>query len=220
MRNVTIIFTQHTESGKCNSKELFEILQMFTPDVIFDEIPLLYFDAFYISKTRRTLESDAVNEFSKWNVVEIVPIDVDTSQELLRYQHQVLSMFSAFFRNQDYVKLDIEKENMAKSKGFEYLNGPDFLRYLEKKELSERQIIASSTNREELKSLYDLFRSINHDTREEAMLRNIYSYSRDNQFNKAVFLIGAEHRRSIMDRIKTSQESSSLQLNWKLYGET
>ena len=32
------------------------------------------------------------------------------------------------------------------------------------------------------------------------MLANIYNYSKGNQYNQAVFLIGAEHKKSIMQK--------------------
>ena len=33
------------------------------------------------------------------------------------------------------------------------------------------------------------------------MLKNIYNYSKENQFNKAIFLIGSAHKNSIIKRL-------------------
>ncbi len=48
------------------------------------------------------------------------------------------------------------------------------------------------------------------------MLQNIYNYSKENQYNKAVFLIGAEHQRSIVQKIKEHEKLSEIKLNWTM----
>jgi pheromone shutdown protein TraB len=50
------------------------------------------------------------------------------------------------------------------------------------------------------------------------MLQNIYNYSKGNQYNQAVFLIGAGHRKSIMQKITKYEKLSEIKLNWKIYG--
>jgi len=50
------------------------------------------------------------------------------------------------------------------------------------------------------------------------MLQNIYNYSKENQYNQAVFLIGARHRKSIMQKIIEYEKISEIKLNWTIYG--
>lgn len=50
------------------------------------------------------------------------------------------------------------------------------------------------------------------------MLQNIYNYSKGNQYNQAIFLIGAEHKKSIMQKITVYEKLSEIKLNWTMYG--
>jgi len=74
----------------------------------------------------------------------------------------------------------------------------------------------------------DILRMINHekmfqtyksllgiiDKRENEMIKNIYSYSALNNYNKALFLIGAEHRKPIMDKVQKIEKNYKPKLNW------
>ena len=65
--------------------------------------------------------------------------------------------------------------------------------------------------------IYKLFHTVQYDNRENAMLENIYNYSKENQYNQAVFLIGAEHKKSIMQKIQEYEKKEEYKLNWKFY---
>jgi hypothetical protein len=39
MYNITLICTVHRENGKCNSEELYNIIEKINPEIIFEEIP-------------------------------------------------------------------------------------------------------------------------------------------------------------------------------------
>ncbi|MFN3528596.1 MAG: hypothetical protein ACK417_01570 [Bacteroidia bacterium] len=216
---ITLICTKHSALGKCNSEELYQILKAIKPPVVFDEVPASYFDAYYGTKSRKSLESEAINEYLKDHKAEIIPADIDTSQALNEFQMQFRSLFSKIFQNQDYIKLEKDTENMIIQHGFNYLNGIEFLEYLDQKEALIQQIIASETDRDRLQKTYHLFQYINHDSRENAMLQNIYNYSKEAQYSQAVFLLGAEHRKSLMEKIPTFEASSNLELKWKTYGD-
>ena len=74
----------------------------------------------------------------------------------------------------------------------------------------------SEVQKNRLLSIYKLFYSQQYDYRENVMLQNIYNYSKENQYNKAVFLIGAEHQRSIVQKIKEHEKLSEIKLNWTM----
>ena len=38
MYNITLICTAHKEVGKCNSVELYKIIEEFKPEIIFEEL--------------------------------------------------------------------------------------------------------------------------------------------------------------------------------------
>jgi len=52
MYNITLISTRHDELGKCNSNELYKIIESVDPELIFEGIPSSYFNKYYIHKSR------------------------------------------------------------------------------------------------------------------------------------------------------------------------
>ena len=52
MYNIILLSTKHIESGKCNSFELYKIIETINPEIIFEEIPPSKFDAVYEGKRR------------------------------------------------------------------------------------------------------------------------------------------------------------------------
>lgn len=219
MHNIILIGTAHIEKGECNSDELYKIIKSIKPDVIFDEIPFSHFNAFYVNKTQRTLESDGINQYLKSYDVKIFPVDIDIRQELSKYQNEISTIFYPIFKNEDFIKLDNEKEELMKQEGFRYLNSDEFLDFLEKKKVLEKQILESEPDMERLLSIYKLFQIAEYDKRENAMLQNIYNYSKENRYEQAVFLIGSEHRKSIIPKITAYEKLSTVKLNWTMYGE-
>ncbi|MGG7033706.1 MAG: hypothetical protein ACI7YS_00755 [Flavobacterium sp.] len=219
MYNITLIGTQHLESGKCNSDELYKIIESINPDVIFEEMPSSHFNAYYVTKTQRSLESDTINQYFKSHNVKIIPVDIDVRQELSKYQNEINFIFHTIFKHEDYLKLDNEKDDLMIQKGFRYLNSDEFLDFLEKKKVIEKQIIESEPDKDRLLNIYKLFHLVQYDSRENAMLQNIYNYSKENQYNQAVFLLGAGHRKSIMKKITEYEKLSGIKLNWTTYGD-
>lgn len=220
MQNIVLIATAHLEKGLCNSDELFKIIKLINPDVIFDEIPSSDFNAYYETKTLRSLESDAINQYLKSHDVKIIPVDIDISQESSRYQNEISNIFCPIFENEDFIKLDNEKEELMIQEGFRYLNSNKFLDFLDKKKVLETQILESEPDKDRLLDLYKLFQKTEHDDRENAMLQKIYNYSRENRYNQALFLLGAEHLKSIISKIAEYERLSNIKLNWIMYGET
>lgn len=227
MRNITLINTIHSENGKCNHKELYKILESLNPEVIFDELPSHYFnmyfgdsfDLYYANSILRNrkppevpLEVKCIKKYKQNYKVKILPVDIDVSKELSKHKNEFLFMFSTFFKNEDYKKLNDEKDVLIVQKGFCYLNSDMFLDFLEKKEIAEKNIIDSNMQKDRLLNIYKLFHAIQHDDRENAMLNNIYNYSKKNHYNQAVFLIGAEHKKSIIKKIKSTKNYQKLNL--------
>jgi hypothetical protein len=58
------------------------------------------------------------------------------------------------------------------------------------------------------------------DNRENEMLRNIYTYSKENNYNQAVFLIGSAHRNSIIRKVAEYDTKEKVELNWTFYSKT
>ena len=88
---------------------------------------------------------------------------------------------------------------------------------LEEKECIEKAIIQSDIKKEVLSNIYNLFHLEQRENRENAMLYNIYNYSKANEYDQAIFLIGANHRKSIMQKIRQYENQSEIKLNWKMF---
>ncbi len=229
MHNIILICTSHTESGKCNSDELYKIIESINPEVIFDELTSQYSDMYYDdsfdiycansillnrSLPKVPLEVKCIKKYKQNYNIDIFPVDIDVSQNSYKYQ----TMFHTFFKCEDYQKLDNEKDVLIAKEGFLYINSELFLDFLEKKEILEINILESEIEKDRLLDIYKMFRIEQYDKRENAMLQNIYKYSKKNEYNKAVFLIGAEHKKSIIQKIQLYIELSEIKLNWTIFG--
>jgi len=202
MHNITIIFSHHSDIGNCNSDELYKIFLSIIPEVIFEERPPNYFI--------NTLETKSIKMYLKINNVEIIPVDI-----YIKPRNEVTYMFSQFIiHDKEYSEIFDEQESLIELKGFDYLNSDNFFDLFEKKKIREKQLIdANAFFKEELLRIYYLhLEDIN--TRDNAMLQNIYNYSKENPFNQAVFLIGAGHRKSIIQKINDFDKTSEIKLNW------
>jgi len=234
MHNIILISTSHTESGKCNSDELYKIIESINPEVIFEELPPHWSDMFYsdsfdmrysvycdrnLSDRRLVVpfEVKCIKKYKQNYNIKIFPVDIDVSQKLSKYQDEILFMNFTFMKYDDYKKLDNEQDSLIAQEGFYYLNSDKFLDLLEEKEIIEKNIVESKIHKD-IFHTYKLFRAEHYDNRENAMLQNIYNYSKENQYNQAVFLIGAGHRKSIMQKILEHEKTSEIKLNWTIYG--
>ncbi len=233
MYSVILIGTSHSEKGKCNPYELYKILEDIQPEVIFDELPIsaaamFYgedFDFFYSNSLlinrhhlKIPLEVKSVKKYQQHYNVEIVPVDIDVTGTSSEHRDEVLFLFSLFFENKKYNELDIEKETLIAQEGFQYLNSDEFLDLLRRKEDIEKNIIDLHVDKDRLLYIYNAFYTEECDKREYAMLDNLYNYSINNQYNQAVLLLGADHKKSIMPKIFEYDKQSEIKLNWRMYG--
>ncbi|MFC5282643.1 hypothetical protein [Pedobacter alpinus] len=233
MRNITLISTIHTENGQCNSDELHDILEDIKPEVIFDELTSDYsdmfysdsFDTYYTNKILLNqqppvvpLEVKCIKKYIKDHSVEIFPVDIDIRQKLAEYQDEINYMFLKIFKHEDYIKLESERDALVAQEGFQYLNSDKFLDFLNRKESIEKNILESDIENERLLNTYRLFYAEHRENRENAMIQNIYTYSEGNQYEQAVFLIGANHKKSLMQKIIDYEKLSDIKLNWTMFG--
>lgn len=214
--NITLVGTIHSATGRANVDELCKILEDINPDVIFDELPANVFDRYYGDSFDRyyveslmlnrhapeiPLEVKCIRKYTQNQNIEIVPVDIDVSQKLSKYQDEIVFLFNTIFANVDHKNLISEHENLIKQEGSVYLNSHKFLHFLEEKKNVEDYIIESNIEKDRLRNMYKLFHAEQTDGRENAMLENIYNYSKENRYNHAVFLIGAEHKKSITQKL-------------------
>lgn len=216
MHNITLIGTVHSENGKCNSDELYKIIETIGPEVIFEELSNDLFDRFYKGNqlSDESLEIKCIKIYLQNHNIKHIPVDIDVSPNLST--SEIEYMFNTFKKYDVYKKLDNEQNLLTAKDGFAYLNSNNCSELFEKKKITEKNLMEFGINKNLLFHIYKLFHE-EHDNRENIMLQNIYNYSKENQYNLAVLLIGSAHRNSVMQKITEYETKEKLKLNWTFY---
>lgn len=215
MYNITLISTEHRESGKCNSDELYKIIETLNPDVIFEEETNdEKFQEYYNKENSfNSLEVQSIKKFIQNHNIKHIPVDIKTNFNYSEWDY----MFETFKKYNVYKQTIKEHCELRDKDGFSYLNSEKCMELFDKMKTTERQLIEfSGNNRDELLRIYNSFHK-EHDNREDAMLLNIYNYSKQNQYNQAVFLLGYAHRKSIIEKIRKYEPTENFKLNWTFY---
>ncbi|GAO45388.1 hypothetical protein [Flavihumibacter petaseus] len=221
MYNVTVICTRHQPIGYVSAFGLCKILNMIGPEVIFEEKPPSYYDAYYIDKSSTNLESEAILLFKKDHQVEQVLVEPEGVppkwffDEIVNLNKRIEAIPGEIGERFKEV-LDAMKD-YAVCGGFKYLNS-DNAEYVY--DLQEKLIDAGLKELKEptYSELFQLWKDI-HKRRENEMLKNIYEYSRTHQYTNAVFLVGAAHRKAIREKVLCLAETETPALNWTFYSE-
>jgi hypothetical protein len=221
MYNITLISTRHEKIGECNSNELCQIIEGIGPEVIFEEIPPSFFDKYYIEKSRGNLETEAISIYLATNNAELVPVDSDNipSETFFRDHKYALERVEglADINGFNYRSLVDRNRHCVAMHGFKYLNSNYCTAYNDEIcDAVEKGL--GKINNDKLFQAYRLWNEVN-ERRENEMLHNIYHYSKEHCYNRAVFLLGAGHRKSIMKKIKNCEKNGVQRLNWLFYND-
>ena len=192
-----MICTVHEELGLANPSELCAILERIRPDVIFLEVPPAAFDDYYVVCSHKNLESKAVRKYQESVQAQLVPVDLPTPEgeffasfEYLRTRVREVSP--------EYRQLVDQDRAYVGRYGFAYLNSDHNSRLwtdLYKEILSAIGKLGDPR----LVDIYQAWTATNN-LRDILMITNIQNYCRDHLFNSGVFLVGAAHRQSIIDK--------------------
>jgi hypothetical protein len=212
MYNITLIGTYHKAKGVCNLTELYKIIEKINPEVIFEEIAPSSLDTYHEDKNKSKLETDTIILYRKNHQIEHIPIDYDYVQpdsffSADRYMHGRVEKISYGYRKLvDVISLCTEKC------GFKYLNSTDAMNlYMALDNEIEETLQMLNDER-----LFEIRKSWNDITekRENIMIQNIFDYSKEHKYNKGLFLIGAAHRGSIINKVQKCVETEDVKLNW------
>jgi hypothetical protein len=226
MPEIVLVCSVHAENGRCNANELFQILEAYSPEVLFQEIP--YFD--YLRKRENALQDPArsfsipvrplpleilaITQYLNGRQLHQVPVDPLGQSVTHQRQHDevgdwVLHSGPALRNFCDRLQHD-EGEH-----GFPYLNSRQHNRALNK--LDDIFLNALHTRPNSyLSKHYSSWKEYNA-RREESMVKNIIEFSENNTFDKAVFLFGAAHRPGLIREIRKIKRQLSVHIEWKLY---
>lgn len=209
MYNITLLSTVHKEIGKCNSEELYKIFQSISPDVIFLEAfensyskyHQMLFSQFGVYQER--LEIKAIQAYSQNHTFEYVPVlDIGLSDEF-ETKLEIVS------KNIDYQRLLDNYISLEKENGFQFLNSKEQIAYQEQMKELENRIIDNNIIHQKADEGLDAY--------EHSMLRNLYSFCKDNSFKTAIFMCGAGHRKTITQKIEEYESKENIKLNWTFY---
>ncbi|MBN8877030.1 MAG: hypothetical protein J0I32_05745 [Sphingobacteriales bacterium] len=217
MYNITLVGTHHSELGKCNSDELYKIIESIRPDIIFEELPQDLFDRFYKENNIPfdTPEVKAVRRYMKDHTTSNIPVDINVNGNLPT--SEINYLFNTFGKYHAYSKLEEEQKKLAFEEGYAFLNSKRNDELIEEKKAAEMNLIEWQVNKNRLSRIYELFYEEQH-KREYEIIKNIYNYSEKTAYNQAVLLIGSGHRKTIWEKIKKHESESHVKLNWALYG--
>ena len=211
---VWLIGTVHAEDGLANVTRLLAILERIRPEVIFLECPPDALDA-YLSGAVNNLESTAVRRFREHQPVTLVPVDLPTPGSAFFRDAKDFSG-SIEKRSAEYCRLVDQNSRSVAQHGFPDLNS---------ERCSQRWTDIYSAMREaieeldddRLAGLYSMWTNT-HELREEAMIGAIDDYSSREPFETGVLLIGAAHRRSILDKSGGARAADSASIEGDLAG--
>jgi hypothetical protein len=227
MSTITLIATGHKENGLCNSQELFKIIEQISPDVIFEEIPPGKFEAVYEGTRQASLEVKTIKAYlQKYPDTHHYPVDLDieqaTEKEIKKEVDGIYFICKDY--SPEYNYLDSLIPYWTEKYGFPFLNNDRCSEILSRKKALEKQILNTlrkdknqrAMNHERLDLAYKHWID-QIDDRENEMLRNIYSYMEQKKYDRALFLVGAAHRKPMQQKIEEYESKESFKLNWTFY---
>ena len=217
MQNITLVCTHHSELGKCNSDELYKIIESIEPEIIFEELTKDLFDMFYTENKIpfETPEIKAVRRYIKNYTANHAPVDINVNSTLPT--NEIHFMFNTLKKYTVYSKLEETQKRLMFQEGYGFLNSKKCEELFEEKKSIEKNIIEYQINKNRLSRIHELFYEEQH-KREDEIIKNIHSYSDKMVYKQGLLLLGSGHRKTIFEKIKKYESGNHVKLNWALYG--
>ena len=209
MKTITLISTLHQEKGECNAEELCKIIEKIGPTIIFLEALEDSYTAYDQKRFsefgvyHNKLEIKALQLYSQITSFEYVPVLEVGLSDTFQNKYSLVYIIDEF-------KILVDNYNsLSSKKGFKFLNSNESIILQDEMRRFESLYLNGSEIEMEFNKSIDLY--------ENTMIKNIYSYSKNNHFNNAIFLCGVAHRKSIIEKIENLQTKKEIKLNWKFY---
>ena len=212
MYDIHLIYSMHIEWGKCTVEELYKMIEIKNPEVIFEELDCPDFNEAYNELKPFSLETETITEYLRNNKIKHIPVDTYETTEFDKEKKAYIEKI-IYENNEEYRKTLNEQKKLAGQYGFNFLNSIQF--YNLSRMIKDQEVLFyQNTDNEKYKNIYNESEEF-HDNREYEMISNIYNYSKEHIFEKALFIIGAYHSYRIDRKIKEYQEKEP-KLNWKI----
>ena len=213
MYNITLVCTRHDELGKCNSDELYKIIESINPEIIFEELSHLQFMEAYLWNVLKTLETNAIKMYLQNHTINHIPVDTYKRPYLDTNSMEVI--FNCMLDESRKLRELVDNHKLSlKENGFNYLNSKQNDDFFEKYNILKEKVLDVIKNKN-LFRISELEKEV-IDKREYEIIENIYNYSKKNQYNQALLFIGSGHRKSIIEKIKKYTQDN-IKLNWTLF---
>jgi hypothetical protein len=120
MYNIILVCAHHSEFGKCNSDELYKIIESIRPDIIFEELTQDLFDMFYKENNIpfELPEIKSVRRYIKNHTTSHFPIDIYLSSTLS--SSEINYLFDTVGKHHVYSKLEEEQKKLAFQEGYDF----------------------------------------------------------------------------------------------------
>ncbi|NDV15729.1 hypothetical protein GO009_06790 [Muricauda sp. TY007] len=210
MHHITFISTIHKEIGKCNAIELYKIIDKLSPEVIFLEAVDETYSEYekYLYSTwgvyHKKLEISAIQRYNHNTSFQYVPVCDNGLSDAFQEKIKLVC------QNRELQKLIDNFNYLAAEHGFEFLNSLECIYLQEEMRVLESRIL----NNDEM----DKTVMADIQAYEEPMIENIYSYSKNNHFSSGIFMCGAAHRKSIIEKIESTKAEGQDNLSWTIFG--
>lgn len=210
MHHITFISTIHKEIGKCNAKELYKIIDKLNPEVIFLEAIEETYSKYehYLYSTygvyHKKLEISAIQKYNHNTPFQYVPVCENGLSDSFHNKIKLVC------QNRELQQLIDNFNYLAAENGFEFLNSLKCINLQEEMRLLESQILNNTKLDKTVRADIEAY--------EKPMIQNIYSYSKNNHFSSAIFMCGAAHRKSIIEKIEKSKTKEQVNLSWTIFG--
>jgi hypothetical protein len=209
---VTLVGTVHAECGRAGAVELLAILERQAPDVIFAEMPSANMHQ-YRDGSHGSLESVVVARYREGRPVAVVPVDL--AEPPSTFFRDAQEMFDKVERTSPNYRIMMDRHSLAKRvDGFPPLNSEACVRA---ESAIHDEILATLDwiRDPRLREIYAVWRRQN-ELRDSAMVEAIENYARHNAFAHGLFLVGAAHRKSIVDKARVRMGTNSSRIAWEL----
>lgn len=209
MHKITFISTIHKEIGKCNADELYKIIEKIRPEVIFLEaVDETYSDyENYLFSTfgvfHKKLEISAIQKYCSNTTFAYVPVCENYLSDAFHKKIKIVS------QNKELQELIDNFNSLAAEHGFKFLNSLECINLQEEMRTLESLILNHSD--------MDKIVKVDIDGYENPMIKNIYSYCNNNHFDSAIFMCGAAHRKSIIEKIEKFKTKEQVNLTWTVF---
>jgi hypothetical protein len=214
LMRVSVVGTVHVANGLANAVELQAILKRLQPNVIFAEIPPAHVGE-YIDGSRGSLESVAVRGYREGHRVAIVPVDLAKPEDA--FFTGAKDLFDAVERTSHDYRRMVDRHGLdTRLGGFPYLNSGRCMQAWADIYAEVRATVEWIGNRR-LREIYDLWIYTN-ERRDNEMLTNIEDHCSRQVFDRGLLLVGAAHRKSIVDKARAADRAGAMGVEWDFGG--